>query len=146
MAVTNRGIIYRPMLVSQILNSAGFVLQTFQPEILRTVYLKPEHWSAIRAGMEGVPVKGTAAGIFRGYKGTLAGKTGSSETGRGTVHSWFVCYAPADIPQIAMAVFCEEAVEGAEAAVPAARKILEYTLPDQNLKSTKRILRAKREV
>ena len=126
MAVANGGIVYRPMLVSRVQSNAGNVIKSYAPEVLRIIYLNPEHWVTIRSGLEGVPLKGTAALNFQGYKGTLAGKTGSAETGRGTVHSWFACYAPADKPEIAMAVFVEEAGDGAEAAVPAARRILEY--------------------
>jgi peptidoglycan glycosyltransferase len=50
----------------------------------------------------------------------VAGKTGTAETGLGTPdHSWFVGYAPADDPQIVVAVVVENAGTGGSAAAPA---------------------------
>jgi len=55
---------------------------------------------------------------------TVAGKTGSAESGIGT-HSWYICFAPADEPQIALVVLMENAGSGSRHAVPAAKKILQ---------------------
>lgn len=54
----------------------------------------------------------------------VAGKTGSAETAEGT-HSWYLCFAPADEPQIAIVVLMEHAGTGSRYAVPAAKKLLE---------------------
>ncbi|HMM21964.1 MAG TPA: penicillin-binding protein 2 [Selenomonadales bacterium] len=137
MAVANGGIIYRPMLVDKVLNPDGTPQTQLQPEVARTIYLKPEHWEAIRRGLEAVPVKGTAASVFQGFGQTLAGKTGSAETGRGTVHSWFACYAPADKPEVAIAVLVEDGGEGSTTAAPVVRKVLEayFGLPSGALKA-----------
>jgi penicillin-binding protein 2 len=43
-------------------------------------------------------------------------------------HAWFVAYAPADKPRIALAVLVENGGFGAQAAAPVARKVLEYFL------------------
>jgi penicillin-binding protein 2 len=133
MAVANGGVVYRPMLVDRILNPDGTPQTTLTPEILRNIYLRPDIWQTIRQGLEGVPVSGTAASGFQGFPKPIAGKTGSAETGRGTVHSWFACYAPAANPEIAVAALVEEAGEGAVAAVPLVRKVLEayFGLPDK---------------
>ena len=53
----------------------------------------------------------------------VAGKTGSAESSAGT-HSWYVCFAPADDPQIAIVVLMEGAGSGSRYAVPAAKQIL----------------------
>jgi len=134
MAVANGGTIYRPMLVDKVLNPAGLTVNQIKPEIIRTIYLRPTVWDAVRRGMEAVIIRGTAASSFNGFNKPVAGKTGSAETGRGTVHSWFACYAPADNPQIAMAVLVEDAGEGAMAAVPVGRKVLEayFALPSSS--------------
>lgn len=131
MAVANGGIIYRPQLVDKMLSSEGIPLEQYPPEILRTVYLKPEYWETLRQGLEAVITRGTAALIFKGFPQKIAGKTGSAETGRNTVHSWFACYAPANNPQIVVATLVEEGGEGAVGAVPLARKVLEayFALP-----------------
>ena len=43
-------------------------------------------------------------------------------------HAWFVAYAPADKPRIALAVLVENGGFGAQAAAPVARKVLDYYL------------------
>ena len=55
---------------------------------------------------------------------TVAGKTGSAETAEGT-HSWYVCFAPAENPEIAIVVLMEHAGTGSRHAVPAAKRVLE---------------------
>lgn len=125
MAVANGGVVYRPILVDKVLSVDGSLLEKMEPELLRTIYLRPETWNTIRQGLVAVTTKGTGASVFQGFPYTVAGKTGSAETGRGTTHSWFACYAPADNPQIAVAVLVEDGGEGSVTAAPAARKILE---------------------
>lgn len=131
MAVANGGVVYRPMLVEKVLTVDGRVESNFNSEIIRTIYLKPEVWDTIRHGLEEVTTSGTAAAVFQGFTPKIAGKTGSAETGRGTIHSWFACYAPAEKPEIVVAALVEDAGEGAVAAVPLVRKVLEsyFRLP-----------------
>ncbi|MGD8969716.1 MAG: penicillin-binding transpeptidase domain-containing protein, partial [Anaerolineae bacterium] len=63
----------------------------------------------------------------------VAGKTGTAEAGGADAapHSWFVAYAPADDPEIALAVVAENAGEGSTVAAPLARQVIEayYGLP-----------------
>lgn len=125
MAVANNGIIYRPMLVAKVLTVDGAVLEKYSPEVARTVYLKPETWDIIKSGLVAVTNRGTASTVFQGFSPKVAGKTGSAETGTGTVHSWFACYAPADDPEIVVAVMVEDGGDGSVSAAPVARKILE---------------------
>ena len=50
---------------------------------------------------------------------TTAGKSGTAELGgRGEPHSWFIGFAPAEAPTIAIAVIVEQAGRGAEVAAP----------------------------
>lgn len=125
MAVANGGIVYRPILADKVLGQDGLVKKDFPPEILRTIYLRPEIWDAIRKGLAGVTAEGTAASVFRGYTINVAGKTGSSETGKGTTHSWFACYAPAENPEIVVTALVEEGGDGSVSAAPVVRKVLE---------------------
>lgn len=123
--VANGGKIYRPMLVDKVITPEGVLVEKYHPEVVRTVYLRPEVWETIRQGMIAVTQRGTGATVFRGIKVPVAGKTGSSETGRGTTHSWFACYAPADNPAIAVAALIDEGGEGSVAAAPVVRKVVE---------------------
>ncbi|HEV2973095.1 MAG TPA: penicillin-binding transpeptidase domain-containing protein [Pirellulales bacterium] len=57
---------------------------------------------------------------------SIAGKTGTAETGDGTAdHAWFAGYAPADNPQVAFVVVLEHAGDAAASAGPVARRLVE---------------------
>ena len=105
-AVANGGIVYRPMLVEKLLSPEGDVIETIAPEILRTIYLAPETWDTIRQGLLAVTSRGTASVVFKGFPHSVAGKTGSAETGRKATHAWFACYAPADSPEVVVVLLC----------------------------------------
>jgi cell division protein FtsI/penicillin-binding protein 2 len=61
---------------------------------------------------------------------TMAGKTGTAETGGSELpHAWFVCFAPADHPRIAVTLVVEHGGEGATVAAPLVKQILEAALP-----------------
>ncbi|MCE5229808.1 hypothetical protein LLG95_09460 [bacterium] len=57
---------------------------------------------------------------------SVAGKTGTAQTGRKTPDGWFVCYAPAEAPRIVIVVLVEESGHGGAIAAPLARQILAY--------------------
>ena len=59
---------------------------------------------------------------------SAAGKTGTAETGKEEPHAWFVGYAPADKPRIVVAVIVEHGGEGATAAAPIFRQVVESYL------------------
>jgi penicillin-binding protein 2 len=125
LAVANGGIVYRPMLVEKVLSPEGAVIATIAPEILRTIYLAPETWDTIRQGLLAVTSRGTASVVFKGFPHSVAGKTGSAETGRKATHAWFACYAPVESPEVVVVSFVEDGGEGSIAAAPIARKVLE---------------------
>ena len=54
----------------------------------------------------------------------VAGKTGSAENPHGIAHAWFVGFAPAEDPKIAVAVVVENAGSGGTHAGPIAREII----------------------
>jgi len=54
----------------------------------------------------------------------VCGKTGTAQNPAGDDHAWFVCFAPASDPQLALAVLVENAGYGSRSAVPIAAKIL----------------------
>ena len=55
----------------------------------------------------------------------VAGKTGTAQNPHGEDHAWFVAYAPADNPRIAVAVIVENGGSGGRVAAPIAQKTLE---------------------
>jgi penicillin-binding protein 2 len=150
-ALASFGKIWRPRLVEALLDEHGAEVEKFEPELLRQVKIKPEHFDIVREGMRRVVHSPESAAhhwtdpITHAETTTkwpsvnpegedeimIGGKTGTAEVGDplpdGTYdrqHAWFVCFAPFDEPEIALAVVIEEGGEGSDYAVPVADKVL----------------------
>jgi penicillin-binding protein 2 len=125
-AIGNGGTLYRPQLIQRIVEPIG-PEQVNQPEILARLPVSPEHLAVMRSALEGVVSgpRGTAREAFEGATFTAGGKTGTSETAQEKPHAWFAGYAPADSPQIAIAVILEHAGEGSKEAAPVFRQMSE---------------------
>lgn len=105
----------------------------------------PEQWQVVMEGMRETMIHGTARAIATSAEYQMAGKTGTaqvftikqSESVTQSVqnerlrdHSWFVAFAPAEDPKIAVAVLVENGGFGASAAAPIARSVMDaYLLP-----------------
>jgi peptidoglycan glycosyltransferase len=62
----------------------------------------------------------------------VAGKTGTAEVGKGLpTNAWFIAFAPADNPTVAMAIMIEGGGVGGQVAAPAAKPVLEAALAAQ---------------
>lgn len=59
---------------------------------------------------------------------TVAGKTGTATNPQGRSHAWFVCFAPAENPRVAVAIVVENVGYGATYAAPIARDVLRTAL------------------
>src|SRR3954469_13815911 len=139
----NGGVMYKPRLVSYIDNVREGTRQTFEPEVIHDVRLKPEHVEFIKRAMQGVNKEGTGRWAFAGAPYTSGGKTGTAQviaikqnekydeskvSERLRDHSWFIAFAPVENPKIALAVIVENGGFGARAAAPIARTVLDYFL------------------
>jgi penicillin-binding protein 2 len=60
-----------------------------------------------------------------------SGKTGTSQNPHGKPHAWFIGYAPADKPRVAIAVLIENAGHGGEIAAPVARDMFREVFKDE---------------
>ena len=89
--------------------------------------LSPQTIRLLRQGLEGVVQRGTARSL-RGLGVAVAGKTGTAENPRGAPHAWFVGYAPADHPRVAVAVLVEGGGHGAAVAAPVAGRMIRAAL------------------
>lgn len=90
-----------------------------QPTIANILEISDDAFNAYHTGMQLVchSNEGTAWETFATYPIRIAGKTGTSEHGNGgSENGSFVCYAPADDPQIAIAIYGEKAGHGASLA------------------------------
>jgi penicillin-binding protein 2 len=132
-AIANNGTVYKPYLVKKIGGMDGVPLvKEIQATVLSQPDLQPDVLPTVREGMCGVvsnDVLGTAWYVFYDTKiqpsYTLCGKTGTAQTGSRS-NAWFIAYAPADDPQIAIVVAVKNGGrEGSEIAAPIARRILD---------------------
>ncbi len=136
-----RAVIFRPQLVWRITDINGQVVRDLPPQFVRVLPLSPEHLELVRKGLVGVVNEpGGTAPRARLKKVIVAGKTGTAQVvglavdqlygGRRYVprrfrdHGWFVAYAPADDPKIAVAVVVEHAGLGGRAAAPLAKYVI----------------------
>lgn len=136
-AVANGGTLYRPQLVARMTDADGVVSMEMQPEIIRTLPIKPEYMAVVREGLFGAVnwSNGTAPGA-RVAGIAVAGKTGTAEfwdpeigydaKGFLPTHAWFMAFAPFDNPQIAVVAFIYNGGEGSAVAVPVVSEILHY--------------------
>jgi penicillin-binding protein 2 len=144
-----QGAAFKPRLVKGLRNPETKKSTLFDP--VPMAHVKggtPEQWQVIMEGMLGatsMEARGTARGIATTATYKIAGKTGTAQVftvaqnaryvekdvaERLRDHSWFIAFAPAEAPQIAVAVLVENGGFGASAAGPIARKIMDaYLLP-----------------
>ena len=149
-AVANGGTLWRPYLVSRVVTPTGNVVWAQGPKVRRHIQTPPGVLAAVHHAMDAVTEMhpswyrygmvadfGTGYWPFyqfshltRRYLGhviTVAGKTGTAQVG-GTKGNdgWWISYAPAHRPQIAVVVFAQYANEGFASGAPVAREVYDY--------------------
>jgi len=130
--VANDGVLMRPHVVASFSSAEGGV-RTVRPEEVRRV-IDADDAAAIVAAMRQA-VEGTLGRQFTGGAAIegipTAGKSGTAELGgTGEPHSWFIGFAPADDPQIAIAVLVEQGGRGGARAAPLAGALMRAYLVD----------------
>jgi penicillin-binding protein 2 len=140
--IANDGVGLRPHVVKSIESIGTGEVRAIAPQVTHTLNVKPEQLAVIKAALAGVPKEGTSAQAFVGAKYVSGGKTGTAQLyslkGEKYVaghvderlrdHAWYIAYAPADHPKIAVAVLVENGGFGAQAAAPIARVVFDYFL------------------
>jgi penicillin-binding protein A len=127
-AVANDGVIMEPSLVDRILSPDGDVVDRFEPEEWKQP-IEEQTAADLAAMMESVVESGTATGAqIPGI--SVAGKTGTAETGRaGENDTWFIAFAPVERPRVAVAVALQnQDSTGGATAAPIAKAIMEVLL------------------
>ena len=126
--VGNGGRVMEPTLVDRIVAPDGKVIQRTSPDEWKEA-VSPQTAAELTAMMTAVVESGTGtAAQIPGV--SVAGKTGTAETGRpGQNDIWFIGFAPADDPQVAVAVaLSNQASTGGTTAAPIAKQIMEALL------------------
>ncbi|MCE7878275.1 MAG: penicillin-binding protein 2 [Betaproteobacteria bacterium PRO3] len=141
-AIANDGIAFEPHLVQRIEDARTGEARAVERHAPIAIPAKPEHLAVIRQALELVNKEGTSASAFRGAPYSSGGKTGTAQVfslkgeeykahkvdERLRDHAWYIAYAPADKPVIALAVLVENGGFGAQAAAPIARQVFDYYL------------------
>ena len=124
--IANGGKVVTPHIGMRVEDSDGRTLQEIDPGPKRRLDISPVTRNAIISGLRAAANDpgGTSQPVFAGFPITVAGKTGTAERGAQGDQSWYVVMAPYNDPRIVVAVTIERGGFGAEAAAPAARKIL----------------------
>ncbi len=128
--VANNGVMMRPHLVKEVLNSKGNLIKTI-PEESNGEVISKSTANIVKDLMRDVVSEGT--GRNAAVDGAqVCGKTGTADhngTNKGeAAHSWFIGFAPYDNPQVAVAVIVENGGQGGIAAANIASNIISQSL------------------
>ncbi|NLP61140.1 penicillin-binding protein 2 [Paraburkholderia sacchari] len=145
--LADNGILMKPHLVKEIENPITKAQHLTVPSESGRLNVKQSDIDVVKRGMEGVTMNpsGTAYAVFRNAPYTSAGKTGTAQVfslqgGKYQAHALaehlrdhalFIAFAPAEKPQIAVALIVENGGWGAQSAGPIARRVLDYWLVDR---------------
>lgn len=129
-AIANDGALMKPQTVDQVRSSDLSMIQGYEPEQLNQATSKD-----VADTVEDLMVSGVDNGIARGAAvpgHSVAGKTGTAEIGSdsGLTDSWFTGFAPADDPEIAIAVVFEDVDVSTASTLtsPSAQRMFEAVL------------------
>ena len=144
-AMANGGFLYEPQLVEKVESPAGEILFQAKPVIKSQLGADPANLALVHKALQSVVSEGTGKNARLPHV-EVAGKTGTSQVvaldkekkGNKTQaqyqnHAWFVAYAPAADPQVAVAVLVEHGGGGGAVAAPLARRILAAAFAEQRV-------------
>ena len=146
------GQVVRPFLVQKIIDNEGKTLKTFKEEILYQITekkIKQNHFQIVKRGLTQVLHGSQGTARWWKVKGIkIAGKTGTSQVrsfskaqihkkclGRPLKerhHGWFVAFAPAEDPEITVAVLTEHSCSGSNGSAPLVRDIIQAYFNQKN--------------
>jgi len=154
-AIANGGTFYRPQVVLRVEDVHGHVIEEYPSTVTRRLSVSQKNLELIREALRGVVDDPRGTGKTARIKDVpVCGKTGTAQVVKLELyeetkdeeeipiqhrdHAWFVAYAPATNPSVAVAVLIQHGGHGATAAAPVARKIIETTL-EQSWKASERV-------
>lgn len=142
--LANGGSAHRPHLLKELQIPHTNERRPFGTYLESSLNINPGHLALVKKAMVAVTQPGgTAAQAGAGAPYAFAGKTGTAQVigikqgeryiesqiqERHRDHAWFMTFAPADQPKIALAVLVENGGHGSSTAAPIARKMLDYFL------------------
>ncbi len=142
-AVANGGVLYKPRLVRSIRERSTGQSRDILPTEKSIVSMDSESFAVLHQALKGVVTEGTGKRAQSKIV-DIAGKTGTAQSVSARLqksegedvpkqfrdHAWFVAYAPADNPKIALAVIVENVGHGGTFAAPIAKALIEEYFKD----------------
>jgi penicillin-binding protein 2 len=144
--LANGGLKYKPRLVIATQDAVSRAKQSVAAAPPESMGFTPENIATVRHAMVGVTKEGTSVRSFAGASYQSGGKTGTAQAvtigknekyNAGRLeenqrdHALYIAFAPAEDPQIALAVVVENAGFGSDSAAPITRRIFDYWLRNQ---------------
>lgn len=126
-SLANGGFRVQPHLVRAIREPDGELSYT-NPVLEKIDWITPQNLDIVIDGMKAAFLQGGSAYYGRIQGIEIAGKTGTAQNPHGEDHGWFIAFAPADDPQIAIAVLMENSGFGSISATPIASLLIEQYL------------------
>ena len=104
-ALANRGTVFDLSVLDRVTDWQGEAIRSYDPNVIRTMEVKPENWDAVQQGMRGVVESGSASRIFKGFEVNIAGKTGTAQESKTRAnHAFFISFGPYESPKLAVTV------------------------------------------
>jgi penicillin-binding protein 2 len=142
--LANNGVAYQPHIVKEVQSTRASENRFIAKDPLYDLNIDPKDLDLVKRAMVAVTQPGgTAVFASLGAPYQIAGKTGTAQVvamkqgekydaskinERHRDHAWFIAYAPADKPRIALVVLAENGGHGGGTAAPIARKVMDYYL------------------
>jgi penicillin-binding protein 2 len=142
--LANNGVAYQPHIVKEVQSTRSSENRFIAKAPLYDLNIDPKDLDLVRRAMVAVTQPGgTAVFASQGAPYQIAGKTGTAQVvamkqgekydaskvnERHRDHAWFIAYAPAEKPRIALVVLAENGGHGGGTAAPIARKVMDYYL------------------
>ena len=126
-AIANGGVLMKPYVLDHVENAGGQVVKRFSPSEYGSLITEAEA-GTLKDLMVRVVNEGTGSRV-KSDAYQAAGKTGSAQFEAGKeAHAWFIGFAPADDPKIAVCVIVEQGSSGGRVAAPIARQLFDCYL------------------
>ena len=142
--VANNGYLYNVSLIDSITSPEGEILSQREPTLIHRLDYSDDYLPYLREGMKGVvDESGTAKKYFRNwpYREQIAAKTGTAQVTSIDLenNAWFVCFAPYENPEIAVACFIPNGYSGSEAS-KAPRDFIGWWMQQKTLRGVDLVL------
>jgi len=126
--IANGGVMPTPHYATAVKDASGGVIRTIGPGPVGQVIRPDTARTVTQVMVDAVQAPGAFASAAKVPGVNVAGKTGTAETPSGAPHGWFIGFAPAEAPTVAIAVLLENSPKGGEDAAPVGGAVLKAAL------------------